>query len=250
MHSIGVDISHFNCMTTETKLLPYDMTSLEDEVKKIKQATIGYEADKIVDFENELLARMADFNNQFFPSPEFKYKVQRGQINENKYAAEKEKDFLKVYNNLVKKYGIELNHSVGKTFLDKWYIRNVQKEIDFAFEQVKKIKDVKNKKIIAVILNRTIRSCRATTHSDLATLKEPQLTTYYCWKHKKICKPLFSIKSWFDRYAVDTVYRLKDFARLKQNNHYAVLPADSRAVDIFKEVEKRNKKFHELLPRL
>lgn len=249
MHSIGIDVSHFNCMIAETKLLNYDLASLEDEVKKIKQAIIGYEADKIDDFENELLARMTDFNNEYFPSPEFKYKVQRGQINENKYAAEKEKEFLKIYNNLVKKYGVELNHSTGKTFLDKWYIRNIRKEIDFAFEQIKKIKDVKNKKILAVILSRTIRSCRATTHSDLATLKEPQLTTYYCWKHKKICKPLFSIKSWFDRYAIDTVFRLKTFARLKQNVHYAVLPADSQTVDIFKEVEKRNKKFHEILQK-
>jgi DNA modification methylase len=249
MHSIGIDISHFNCMITETKLLPYDMISLEKEVNKIKEAIIGYETDKIADFENELLASMAEFNNQHFPSPEFKYKVQRGKIDENKYSTEKEKEFLKIYNSLVKKYGIELNYSAGKTFLDKWYIRNVRKEIDFAFEQVKKIRDIKNKKILAVILSRTIRSCRATTHSDLATLKEPQLTTYYCWKHKKICKPLFSIKSWFDRYAIDTVYRLKTFARLKQNGHYAVLPADSRTANIFKEVEKRNKKFYEVLRR-
>jgi len=250
MHAIGIDISHFNCMITETKLLPYNLALLDAEVKKIKQTIINYEADsKINAFEDELLARMADFNNQYFPSPEFKYKVQKGQINENKYAIEKEKEFLKIYNTLVKKYGIELNHSTGKTFLDKWYIKNVRKEIDFAFEQVKKIKDVKNKKILAVILSRTIRSCRATTHSDLATLKEPQITTYYCWKHKKICKPLFSIKEWFDRYAVDTVYRLKTFAKLKTNSHYAVLPADSRTVDIFKEVEKRNKKLYEILKK-
>src|SRR3989344_5961816 len=249
MHSIGINISHFNCMIAETKLLTYDLVALENEVKRIKQVIIGYEADKIADFENELLASMADFNNQYFPSPEFKYKVQRGQIGENKYAAEKEKEFLKIYNNLVKKYGIELNHSAGKTFLDKWYIRNVRKEIDFAFGQIKQIKDIKNKKILAIILSRTIRSCRATTHSDLATLKEPQLTTYYCWKHKKICKPLFSIKTWFDRYAIDTVYRLKTFARLKQNNYYAVLPADSRTVDILKEAEKRNKKLYEILKK-
>lgn len=248
IHSIGIDISHFNCMITETKLLPYDLVLLDDEVKKIKQTIINYEADsKINAFEDELLARMANFNNQHFPSPEFKYKVQRGQINENKYAVEKEKEFLKIYNALVKKYGIELNHSAGKTFLDKWYIKNVRKEIDFALEQVKKIKDVKNKKILAVILSRTIRSCRATTHSDLATLKEPQVTTYYCWKHKKICKPLFSIKAWFDRYATDTLYRLKTFAKLKTDSHYAVIPADSRTVDIIKEIEKRNKKFYEIL---
>ncbi|MBI2591317.1 MAG: site-specific DNA-methyltransferase [Candidatus Brennerbacteria bacterium] len=250
INAIGIDISHFNCMITETKLLDYDFPVLESEVKKIRQAITNYETDiKLADFENELLTRMADFNNKYFPSPELKYKVQRGQIDEKKYSIEKEKEFLKIYNNLVKKYGIELNHFSAKNFLDKWYIKNIRKEIDFAFEQIKKVKDVKNKKILAVILSRTIRSCRATTHSDLATLKEPQVTTYYCWKHKKICKPLFSIKSWFDRYAIDTIYRLKTFAKLKTASLYAVLPTDSRTVDIFKEVEKRNKKFYEILKK-
>ena len=55
------------------------------------------------------------------------------------------------------------------------------------------------------------------------------------------------MKTWFGRYVTDTVYRLKTFAKLKTNSHCAVLPADSRTVDIFKEVEKRNKKFHEIL---
>jgi len=248
MHSIGIDISHFNCMITEAKLLDYDFVSLENEIRKIRQAIAGYETDSnITAFENELLAHMADFNNKYFPSPEFKYKVQRKQLNEEKYSAEKEKAFLKVYNDLVKKYGIELNHFSARNFLDKWYIKNVRKEIDFAFEQIKKIKDVKNKKILAVILSRTIRSCRATTHSDLATLKEPQVATYYCWKHKKICKPLFSIKIWFDRYATDTLYRLRTFAKLKTNSYYAVIPADSRKVNILEELDRRNKNFYEIL---
>lgn len=117
MHSIGIDISHFNCMITETKLLGYDIASLENEIKKIKQAIAGYETDSdITAFENELLARMADFNDKYFPSPEFKYKIQKKQINEKKYSAEKEKEFLKTYNELVKKYGIELNHFPPKTF--------------------------------------------------------------------------------------------------------------------------------------
>ena len=156
---------------------------------------------------------------------------------------------MKIYNNLIKKYNIELNHSVGKTFLDKWYLENVRREIYSAFKQIKEIKDIKNKKILAIILSRTIRSCRATTHSDLATLKEPQITTYYCWKHKKICKPLFSIKSWFDRYAIDTIYRLKNFAQLKKESFCAVLPTDSRTIDIFKEVKKQNKNFGILLKK-
>jgi DNA modification methylase len=248
MHSIGIDISHFNCMIAETKLLDYDFVSLESEIKKTRQAIAGYETySNITAFENELLDRLADFNNKYFPSPEFKYKAQRRQIDEEKYSVEKEKEFLKIYNGLVKKYGVELNDFSAKNFLDKWYIKNVKKEIAFAFEQIKKVKDVKNRKILMIILSRTMRSCRATTHSDLATLKEPQVTTYYCWKHKKICKPLFSIKAWFDRYATDTLYRLKTFAKLKTNSYYAIIPADSRTVDVFKEIKKQNKNFYEIL---
>lgn len=248
IHSIGIDISQFNCMITDVKLLNYDLNLLEEEVRKINMAIKNYETDNnIVSFESELLTRLSNFNNKYFPSPAFKYKAQRGQIDENQYAVQKEREFLEVYVELVKKYGIELNNFSNKKFLDKWYIKNVRKEIDFAFNQVKKIGNIKNKKLIAVILSRTIRSCRATTHSDLATLKEPQITTYYCWKHKKICKPLFSIKAWFDRYSIDTIYRLKAFAKLKTDSYYAVFPADSRTVDIFKEIEKRSEKFHEIL---
>jgi len=250
IHAIGIDISQFNCMVTETKLLNYDFIALKEEVKKTTQAIIEYETDsKISAFENELLANMSDFNNKYFHSPGFKYKVQKGQIDEDKYSIEKEREFLKIYNNLVKKYSIELNRFSAKNFLDKWYIKSTRDEIYFAFEQIKKIKDAKIKKILAMVLSRTIRSCRATTHSDLATLKEPQVTTYYCWKHKKICKPLFSIKRWFACYAVDTINRLELFAKIKTNSHYAIIPADSRTIDIFKEVEKRNKKFAEVLKK-
>jgi len=92
-----------------------------------------------------------------------------------------------------------------------------------------------------VILSRTIRSCRATTHSDLATLKEPQITTYYCWKHKKICKPIFSIKYWFNRYAKDTIARIKEFHQLKRKSYWTTITGDSRTVDIYKEIKIRNR---------
>lgn len=250
MHSIGIDVSHFNCMITEVKLHDHHFNSLEEDILKIKQSIVNYEADsRIVLFEKELLPKITEFNDRYFPSPEFKYKIYRNQINEDAYALEKEKEFLKIYNHLIKKYDIELNSSSHQSFLDKWYIKNIRKEIDFAFEKIKQIKNIKNKKALAVILSRTIRSCRATTHSDLATLKEPQLTTYYCYKHKKICKPLFSIKDWFERYAVDTLYRLKLFARLKKTTFHSVLPADSRTVNIFEEVEKHDKKFYEILKK-
>ncbi len=250
IHSIGIDISQFNCMITDAKLHKYDFDSLNQEIKCVKKALADFEYDSNVStFESELLQKMNKFNYEYFPSPDFKYQIQQGKIDENSYSKNKEKEFLKIYNSLVKKYEIELNHRVSESFLDEWYIKNVRKEINFTFDLIKQIKDIKNKKVLAVILSRTIRSCRATTHSDLATLKEPQLTTYYCFKHKKICKPLFSIKYWFERYANDTLKRLRDFERLRTQAHFSVLSTDSRAVDIFTEIKKRNKKLYEQLEK-
>jgi hypothetical protein len=99
--------------------------------------------------------------------------------------------------------------------LDKWFLQVIRDEVEFVFEHIKTINNPATKKILALILSHTMRSCRATTHADLATLKEPVTTTYYCKKHGKICKPLFSILSWWKRYTQDTIKQLEQF----ENNH-------------------------------
>lgn len=210
MHAVGVDVSAFNGLISNLKVSRHDLSKIQATLKELTQKLEQFLKDsRALDFEAELLAKLKDFNLKHFPSPSFKYKIRNGGINEYQYGREKEKDFLKIYNALVKKYGIRLRQKEGKSFLDKWYLQMVRGEIDFMFEQIKKIKNVDVKKVITIILSRTIRSCRATTHSDLATLKEPQTTTYYCRKHGKICKPRFSILSWWKRYSVDTIQRLK-----------------------------------------
>ncbi len=247
IHSIGVDISHFNCLIGESKLLDYNLGSLKKEIERVKQTLSNYEIDNSISvFENNLTLILSEFNNTYFSSLDFKYQLEKGKINKAKYVVEKEKEFLIIYNKLVKKHGIQLhsNSNTNKNFLDKWYIPSIRKEISFLFQEIQKTKDKNNKKILAIILSRAIRSCRATTHSDLATLKEPQVTSYYCWKHKKICKPLFSIKSWFNRYANDTLNRIETFSKLKTNVFYAFIPSDSRNVDIFNEVKKTNRAFY------
>lgn len=248
IHAIGIDISRFNCMITDTKLLDHNLDSLTQDIKIINTAITKFETDaKIQEFEKELYLELSKFNNKHFPSPDYKRKIYKKEIDENEYSISKEREFLKIYNELVKKYKIELKQEKSKSFLDKWYIKNIRKEIDFAFEQIKQVKDEKNKRVLAVILSRTIRSCRATTHSDLATLKEPQITTYYCFKHKKICKPLFSIKYWFGRYANDTIARIREFQKLKNGAHWASITGDSRTVDIAKEIQSRNKEFYKII---
>lgn len=94
-----------------------------------------------------------------------------------------------------------------------------------------------------------MHSCRSTTHSDLATLVDPVSKTYYCSKHGKICKPIFSIMKWWRAYSKDTVNRLKEFSKLKTNTYQYCLTGDSRTIDIQKEFSKKQKDFGCLLQK-
>lgn len=242
IHAIGIDISSFNSFISNCKINKYDTNEVEKILNDITDKfEIKVKQSKIINFENELIEQLNIFNSKYFPVPEYKYKLRNNLIDENKYSLEKEKEFLSIYKDLISKYNIELLKENPKTFLDKWYFKNVLNEINFIFKQIEQIKDLNIKNIISLILSRTIRSCRATTHSDLATLLEPVNTTYYCHKHGKICKPIFSILKWWKTYSKDTVKRLKEFSNLRTNSYQHCLTGDSSDINIIKEISKQNK---------
>ncbi len=248
IHSIGIDVSAFNAQISNAKVGKYDLIEIQKTAQYIsKQLKSFLSTKKNIDFESKLLAELKIFNDKNFPSPEFKYKVRRKDVNEKVYGAEKEAEFFPIYNNLIKEYGIELLQSKSGNFLDKWFLQVVRDELDFVFEEIKKIKNVQTKRILSIVLSRTIRSCRATTHSDLATLLKPQITTYYCKKHGKICKPLFSILSWWERYSKDTIKRLGQFNELKTNTWQLCLTGDSRNINIYSELRRKNEEFARLV---
>jgi len=248
IHAIGIDISEFNSLISNAKIFKYDLVDLNEQIKKITLALkqFVYDSNSIA-FEEELLQELNIFNSRYFPSPEFKIKVKRKEIDEEEYAKQKEKEFLPIYYSLIDKYGVKLQQEKQETFVDRWYFQSIKDEINFIFEQIKKIENKRTKKILAIVLSRTIRSCRATTHYDLATLKDPIFTTYYCAKHGKICKPLFTITRWWETYSKDTIKRLSVFNKLRTNTHQICLSGDSRTIDIFAELEKRNPTFAELV---
>ncbi|MBF0389405.1 MAG: site-specific DNA-methyltransferase [Desulfamplus sp.] len=246
IHSIGIDISAFNTLIGNCKITQYDLAEVQSEVDRITKLLEQFILNShITEFEDKLLKELYKFNNDYFPVPDYKYRVKQGEIDQDKYGAEKEKMFLPIFNRLVKEYDIKLRQDKSESFLDKWYSHHVRDEIQFVFEEIKKIKNSDTKKILAIILSRTIRSCRATTHADLATLKEPITSTYYCAKHGKICKPLFSILKWWKTYTKDTIQRLIQFDRLRTQTFHICLSGDSRTIDILNEIEKRNPAFAE-----
>ena len=248
INAIGVDISAFNSMISNVKIGRHNISKIRESIRNITLSLENFQKTRNnVAFEKHLLSELAKFNYKYFPSPEYKRKARNKEINEKQYGKEKEKEFLSIYYDLVDKYNIKVKQDNNKSFLDRWLISPVREEVDFVFNEIKKIKDRDVKRVLAVVLSRTVRSCRATTHADLATLKEPVTTTYYCKKHGKICKPIFSIKGWWQRYTIDTLNRLKEFDRLRTETFQICLTGDTRTIDIYEEIKKRNSEFAKIL---
>lgn len=253
IHGIGIDISFFNSIIAESKIQKYNNTDLVDfhnVMFRINCLLSQFETDSNIEkFDDELSSALSEYNKLYFPAYQFKRDIISGKTDEKIYSSEKEKIFLNIYENLISKYNIKLANNSQNSFLDTWYISNIRNEIEFVKKLIEKEKNEKIKKLFTIILSRTLRSCRATTHYDLGTLKEPQLTPYYCYKHRKICKPLYSIKKFLKQYADDTFKRIAEFQKIRTDSFYSIITGDSREINIFEEVKKQNTQFYELLAR-
>jgi len=235
MNAIGVDISSFNALMSNVKVSHYDLTELSNEISKISEKLKLFVAKSgIIAFQNKLNESLSNFNKAYFPSPDYKLKVIAGTIDEWEYGTNKAKEFEVTFNHLINIYDIKLEHKESNSFLDKWYFDSLRREIYFVRDRIEQVENENIKNVLKIILSRTVRSCRATTHFDLATLKDPVYTTYYCHKHGKICSPLFSIESWWKRYSKGTVERLAEFDKLRTDTSQICLVGDSRNIDIYK----------------
>lgn len=250
IHAIGIDVSAFNALIGNCKVAKYNLIDIQIEVSRITASLKSFLTEsRTLDFDDNLLRELSIFNAEYFPVPEYKYKVKRKQIDEDKYGKDKEKQLLPIYEKLVRQYEIQLKQGKDESFLDKWYTKQIRDEIHYVHNEISKTNNPDTKNILNVILSRTIRSCRATTHADLATLKEPITTTYYCSKHGKMCKPLFSILKWWESYTKDTIKRLVDYDRVRKNTYHVCLTGDSRAIDILKELNTLNPDFAKLIKK-
>lgn len=242
INAIGIDISAFNALISNIKVKKVNFVELQTAIKDISQWLRAFTNEQYnVEFEEKLNDYLKKYNDKYFPSPEFKIKARKKEIDEKSYAAKHETIVLKKYFEEVERYSIKLRQENDERFLDKWFIETVREEIEFVAKQIEKIESKEIRDVLTIILSRTVRSCRATTHADLATLVEPVTTTYYCRKHGKICKPLFTIVSWWERYANDTIKRLAEFDRLRTDTNQICLNGNSETIDVFAELEKKNK---------
>lgn len=231
INALGIDISFFNCLISNVKVGSHDVTLCRQEIDRVTKK-IEKVSRKNQNFDLTIADLLSDFNNRYFPTSIYKRWINEGKLVEEKYSQEKLMEFLKSYELAVADHQFITTNDLNTTFVNKWYLKSVIDEINIASDAIQNIKDDDVRNVLTIILSRTVRSCRATTHADLGTLIEPTLTPYYCRKHNKICRPIVTMLGWWKRYADDTINRIVQFSKLKTNTFQECIHGDSRTIDL------------------
>jgi hypothetical protein len=170
MHSIGCDISAFNCLLAQVKTKAYSLGSLEMSL--------------------------------------------RGVLEQSRQTAD------------------VVDCADAAPWLRTWFAPRALREL-LAYECVAADStDDDAWDVARVILSRSARSARRTTHFDLDFPKKPTLKPYWCYKHKRTCAPVQEAAKFLRRYTTDSVRRIRAFAELRSSTDVHVLHADARSVDL------------------
>ena len=114
----------------------------------------------------------------------------------------------------------------GHGYVGQWFAPQAAAEL-LAWRA--RIDEYEHADVLRVVLARAARSARLTTHFDLDFPKRPQRESYWCYKHRRECRPVERAEHFLRRYALDTLARIKQFARARARGREAtVLHGDSR----------------------
>lgn len=244
-NSIGIDISEFNCLIAKVKTDIYDLFSLKYKLEMALSKLEKFSSQTFSDeFDGQLRKIISEYNTLNFPPREYKKLVHTKVINEDEYSSKKLEEFFSINRKFLEMNETKTDEKLTEQnkvmpFISKWFTKRIRQELSFYIDLINKEPDPKVVNVMKIILSRTARSCRATTHSDLATLVNPQYSPYYCHKHFKICAPINSIIKHIKKNTRDTLERLELYSKLrKEGIKISIIHGDSRSVDISKALEE------------
>ncbi|MDD5449415.1 MAG: DNA methyltransferase [Candidatus Omnitrophica bacterium] len=119
-------------------------------------------------------------------------------------------------------------------YLNTWFAEQARKEL---LCYLSLIPNYRCRGLLKIILSRSARSARLVTHYDLDFPKKPQRGAYYCYKHRRNCHPVQHAYGFLERYTIDTLNRVKEFANIKTNAEVKVIHGDSRKVDLPENID-------------
>ena len=115
------------------------------------------------------------------------------------------------------------------TYVDRWFAPQSRDHL-LRFRSL--ADDYEHADVLRIVLARAARSARLTTHFDLDFPRTPQTELYWCHKHKRECRPIERADRFVRRYTLDTLARLKEFARVRKQRDVTVLHGDARSVEL------------------
>lgn len=115
----------------------------------------------------------------------------------------------------------------ASSYLRDWFAPQALAEL-LSYRAV--IHNYRYQDVLKIILSRSARSARMTTHFNLDFPKKPQLEPYECYKHSRICRPTQNARQFLKRYSLDTAKRIKEFAGLQTEAKAKVVCGDSRFI--------------------
>lgn len=115
-------------------------------------------------------------------------------------------------------------------YLRLWFAPQALREL-LAYRHWIDVGEYEYKDLLRIILSRSARSARLTTHFDLDFPKKPQTEPYYCYKHSRICQPTTEAFKFLHRYSLDTLRRVREFSALRTDARVTIVHGDSRTAD-------------------
>jgi DNA methylase len=144
----------------------------------------------------------------------------------------------RAYNPFVLEQDLRAAHArIGETpadspsaYVRRWYARQAAREL-LGFRAL--VDEYEHADVLRVVLARAARSARRTTHFDLDFPREPQIEPYWCHKHRRECRPVGTASQFLRRYTLDTLARLREFARVRARGRAAtVVHGDVRRLEL------------------
>jgi hypothetical protein len=125
----------------------------------------------------------------------------------------------------------EKQGSYHSDYLKKWFAEKTLEEL-LSYRALIERGDYEYKDLLKIILSRSARSSRLTTHFDLDFPKTPQTEPYWCYKHSRQCSPTQDAMKFLHRYSHDTIKRIEEFSNKRSDALVKVVHGDSRKAEL------------------
>jgi DNA modification methylase len=198
MHTVGIDISDFNCRIANVKTQKYDVEEIKEEIIKAEK--------RLTKFSERLLSK-DDKQIRLFPEEKL---------------------------GILKK---SLMSEVNSDYLRTWFAERTLYEMMYYRRLIKEYKHKDLLKVLLSRAVRSARLIPhydlATPKKPIEVGKE-----YWCKKHNKNCKPIEQLLIKIHNYSMDTVRRLAEFDQLRSDKFIKVILGDSRIINLDNKLEK------------